>query len=387
LKKSDFKPPIRSPWIKWIFVWLNRFIFSSDVTWKIDEVSFLRWKAIPKKAGVLVAVKHAHQSDEYFLFEISARLGQDFYYVSVPEVFNHHGGLDGWFARRFGAFPVERGGRNVEATRFIVETLLHGTAQIVIFPEGELFYLNDVVTPLKPGTAFFALEGAKARANAGKRNSMFILPIGIKYFYPKDISLLLHKTAYKLEKKLFGKSFTGDILSRIQRMMEKVLQNAESQFKTTIEGKSHEERFWVLSRILVEQFEKEENMKTISGDLSDRARYFLEKFRFHPEKYQRAFWALYSLSFFPGYLEKPTQERIMETLRKLERLITGNETPGFPGHKVYALKVQESILVDEYLPQYLKPKGKKEAIQALTYTLQKSLQDAVDALIQEAQKL
>lgn len=367
--KATFKPPYHNRLIERFSIFLDRFILSRDIELRIEEESLENWRAVPPGSGLFVAVKHAHYTDHFSIAEIARRLHIRCYFISIPESFREFFGLGGAFIRALGAFPIERGGENFHAARFIVNALRKGEKPLVIFPEGELYFLNDVVTPLKPGLALFALEGAKAR-------STYILPIGLKYLYPFDAKpLLLRKLSY-CEKKVYGTSFSGEVLPRLLALSETVLASAEKKFGVNTEGKTVEERFLSLSKKLLEQMERKAYGKIFSGDSSTRIR----KLMIRDPKSETAFFAIHSLAFLPGYLDSPTQERLMETLRKLERLISRNEHPSFPGRKKLFLKIQPAVPVDPHLPAYQNRSRRKEVIERLSEDVRLSLQNSVDSL-------
>ncbi len=354
------------------------------VTWEIEGID--NWRSIPNDTGLIIAVKHAHYSDEYVIYEIAHRIGVKCFYVSAPEVFEGYLGMQRFFVRSFGGFPVERGGKNIQAARFTIETLKKGKVPIVLFPEGELFFLNDYVTPLKQGTALFALEGAKARTLEGKPNTLFFLPIGLKYLYEKDINPLIKKNLAFLEKKLLktnlkkGDPSENNFSDRIEKLMNALLAEAEKKFNVAAQGQSPEEKFLNLSLTLIEALETATFGKTMKGELSDRARIFMARSKRDTESFKKAFWALYSLSFLPGYMNPKDQNRVMETIRKINRLVTENETPPFPGHRLLRVKIGRPFAVQPYLKQYLKSDTKKEGMQNLLTDLRATIQKIQDEL-------
>lgn len=365
----------------WFLRFLNPYFLCNDVTRHIDKESISRWKAIPPASGLVIAVKHAHLIDHLYLAQTLYGLGQKCYYISIPETFEEFFGFGGFVVRRLGAFAIERGGINIRSNRFIVDTLVKAQRPLMIFPEGEMHLLNDVVTPLKAGLAFFALEGAEARANADKPNRMFILPVGLKYTYPTDIRPLLEQKLAACEKKLNGSPRSGEILPRLEALADTAVLRAATRCGIECEGNTYEERFISLSRRLIEALEMDEHKKHFKGDLSDRARQLIVHFKESKKSAEKAFLALHALSFYPNYLESPTQERLMETLRKLERFITGNEHVSFPGRKNLSFKFQEPIAVDPYLSAYAQRKTKRTAMEQLTKAVQDSLQEAINSLL------
>lgn len=378
-----FFPPRFNPIVHGLFVPLNHYILLKDTKRIVDEGSLARWKSIPPDAACFIAMKHSDFSDHLSMGDLAFTLGKRLLYVSVPEAFKQNFGLTGFVIRRLGAFPVERGGRNVLATRFIVDRLVDGKVPLLIFPEGELHFLNDVVTPLKAGTALFALEGAKARRQAGKPDSMVVLPVGAKYVYHDDITKLLEERISRNEQKFFGSVKPGHILERIFSLMDDVLRRYASEFSIPLNEKTIEENYFFLSGQLIERLEREEYGKNFEGGLSDRARRLMTHLEGNKKKFEMARLALHALDFFPGYLGELSQERLMETVRKLERIITGNENPPSAGKRLLFMRMEEPILVDTYLDRYLERKTKREAIHQLTADLQTSIERSVASLVKK----
>ncbi len=86
-------------------------------------------------------------------------------------------GLQGWFVRRLGGFPVNTQHPSVSSLRHGVELLKRGKA-VVIFPEGDIYRYGKV--PLKPGIARLGLSAESNHSGLGVK----IIPIGINYSQP-----------------------------------------------------------------------------------------------------------------------------------------------------------------------------------------------------------
>jgi 1-acyl-sn-glycerol-3-phosphate acyltransferase len=84
-------------------------------------------------------------------------------------------GLQGWFIRRLGGFPVDLRRPAIATLRHGVELLL-AQQMLVIFPEGGIFQ-DGQVHPLKPGLARLAIQAESNHAGLGIK----ILPITINY--------------------------------------------------------------------------------------------------------------------------------------------------------------------------------------------------------------
>jgi len=87
-------------------------------------------------------------------------------------------GLQGWFIRRMGGFPIDTTRPAIASLRHGVN-LLQGGETLVIFPEGNIFR-EPQVQPLKPGLARLALQAESGQENLGIR----IVPIALRYSDP-----------------------------------------------------------------------------------------------------------------------------------------------------------------------------------------------------------
>jgi len=87
-------------------------------------------------------------------------------------------GVQGWFVRRLGGFPVDPKRPSISTLRHGVELLQQGKT-LVIFPEGGI-YRDGEVHPLKPGIARLALSAESSHSGLGVK----IVPININYSQP-----------------------------------------------------------------------------------------------------------------------------------------------------------------------------------------------------------
>src|SRR5438105_9010838 len=110
--------------------------------------------------GMLAAPNHSHDSDPHVMMEVGRQLRRPFYFMAAWQIFRMHWGIDGWVMQRMGAFSVDREGCDRRAMRQAVELLTTGQC-LVIFPEGEIYRLNDRLTPLLEGVAFMALSAQR----------------------------------------------------------------------------------------------------------------------------------------------------------------------------------------------------------------------------------
>jgi 1-acyl-sn-glycerol-3-phosphate acyltransferase len=91
---------------------------------------------------------------------------------------NEMKGVQGWFIRRLGGFPVNTDHPGMGSLVHSVELLAAGE-MVAIFPEGGICR-DRVVHPLKPGVARIALEVKIMKPDADIK----ILPVSISYNQP-----------------------------------------------------------------------------------------------------------------------------------------------------------------------------------------------------------
>ena len=132
---------------------------------------------IPKTGPVILAPTHRSRWDALLMPYAAGKVatGRDFrYMVSEDEV----KGIQGWFIRRMGGFPVNTRHPGIGSIRHSVELLRNGEG-LVIFPEGNIFR-ETRVQPLKPGMARIALQAEASKPGSGLK----IVPINIRYSEP-----------------------------------------------------------------------------------------------------------------------------------------------------------------------------------------------------------
>ena len=108
--------------------------------------------------GLILASNHADETDFQACVELSRRCGRRFLYMMNREAFDEGRGIAGWWLQRLGAFSVERGGQNEGAKRYAIDVVKRGREMLVIFPEGEIYYLNDLVQPFKSGVVEIGMQ-------------------------------------------------------------------------------------------------------------------------------------------------------------------------------------------------------------------------------------
>ena len=99
----------------------------------------------------MFAVNHPAHGDPFVVFEAMARLRAPCCYLAAWHVFTGWMGLKGFAFQRLGAFSIDREGTDLRAFRTAADVLAQGDRSLVIFPEGDVYHLNDRITPLREG--------------------------------------------------------------------------------------------------------------------------------------------------------------------------------------------------------------------------------------------
>jgi len=160
-----------SPWLAQLIYPLGRYIVLPSYFRNIEVIG---QDNIPREGPVLLAPTHRSRWDSQMLPYSTGRhiTGRDLrFMVSVNEV----KGIQGWFIRRLGGFPVDPLHPAIGTLRHGVEVLCD-QQMLVIFPEGAI-YQDNQVHPLKVGLARLALQAESNHPNLGVK----IVPMTIRY--------------------------------------------------------------------------------------------------------------------------------------------------------------------------------------------------------------
>ncbi len=180
--------------------------------------------------GTMVAVNHPAHGDPFVILEAMHRLKLSCCYIAAWQVFWGWLGFKGWAFQRMGAFSVDREGTDVRSYRTAVDIVARGKHALVIFPEGEVYHLNDRVTPLRDGAAMIAISAARRRRR-GDGGPLRLIPCGIKYFHLQDPTPQLETVMSRLEQRVYWRPRPDRPLAdRIYRYAEAILALKELEY-------------------------------------------------------------------------------------------------------------------------------------------------------------
>jgi 1-acyl-sn-glycerol-3-phosphate acyltransferase len=160
-----------SPWLTRVVYPLGRF---GLLPFYFGQLEITGQENLPTDGPVILAPTHRSRWDALIVpyacgLHVTGRNLR--FMVSANEI----KGLQGWFIRRLGGFPVDTDQPGIGSFRHGVELLVNGE-MLVIFPEGNIFRDNGV-QPLKRGLARIALQVESSQPGLGVK----IVPISIKY--------------------------------------------------------------------------------------------------------------------------------------------------------------------------------------------------------------
>jgi len=331
--------------------------------------------------GVLITPNHAGHADCFSACEAADRVGLPFYYMIAWQVFQRAGWLTRLSLQHHGCFSVDREGTDLRAFRQAVEILKSRRNPLVVFPEGEVYHVNRRVTPFREGPAAMALLAARK----GDR-PVVCVPCSIVYTYVEDpmpnlLRLMddlerailwrprpeatLQDRIYRLargglalkELEFLGATGEGSLPDRLARLIEGILGPLEERYHVEKAQLSVPERIKTLRQQAIKRLDdlppNDPQREAGGQDLDD-------------------LFTVVQLFSYPGnyVAEKPTVERMAETLDKFEEDILGVSTATIRDARKATVTFGEPIPVSS-------DRGKGAAA-TLTRTLEQRVQEMLD---------
>jgi hypothetical protein len=368
------------PWRKW----QQRRDYRID---RIDVQGLDRVRAaIDRGEGVLITPNHAGHADCYLLFEALERLPLAPQVMTAWQVFALLPRLQCLVYRHHGCFSINRESNDLTAFRWSVRTLQNSSAPLVIFPEGEVYHLNDLVTEFRDGTMAIAASAARRSARP-----IACFPCALKYFYVGDPTAQLVAVAEQLERQLgVTPPRESELASRVERILAATMRWRASQYATAADRARIDElplaqRPQALAAALLDELELRLNVAGSSDFLPERIKAIRQRIveqmpstdaaqrRSLVADLETAFVAVQLYSYRPGYLAAhPTIERIAETIDKLEEDVLGLRTANIRGRRRAVIAFGEPMMVDG--------STSRQDIPRLNERLRSAVQSLVDAL-------
>ncbi|MHC4211965.1 MAG: lysophospholipid acyltransferase family protein [Planctomycetota bacterium] len=341
-------------------------------------------KAIGEGCGVLITPNHSGHADPLILYKVSDQVGCGFYFMAAWQVFSKLSPFRRMILRQHGCFSVDREGSDKRAFRQGVEILQKSSNPLVIFPEGEVYHLNDRVTPFNEGAAAIAMTASKDQSRC-----VVCVPCGIKYQYIEDPSDELVELMGRLEDRILwrvrddlpldqriyrfaegalslkeveylGHTQKGSLPDRINLLCDEVLSGLEGRYNRSAKDLTLPKRVKVLRKEAINlQGQSDEN-----SEQRDQARLDIEDLFFVTQLFS------YPGDYVAG---KATIERMAETLDKFEEDVLKLPTATIRGSRRAIVSFGEGIIVE-------RGHDKRDAVHSLTEIFEQKVQLLLDEI-------
>ncbi|MGB3300129.1 MAG: lysophospholipid acyltransferase family protein [Phormidesmis sp.] len=172
--QGDRAPAVRSrlsPWLAPIMYGIGERLVLPAF---FSNIEIIGQENIPITGPVVLAPTHQARWDSLLVGLIGKRSHR---YLRFMVTADECTGIQGWFIRRLGGFPVHVRKPSVQTLRHGVQ-LLQEKEMLVIYPEGNIF--RDRINPLKPGLARIALRAERSHPSLNTK----IVPITLAYSEP-----------------------------------------------------------------------------------------------------------------------------------------------------------------------------------------------------------
>lgn len=397
-QKREFRPAKPSEWL----IKAAQTLVQTELAFKyklhLSDEDLEVLKKLPAGAGVILIPNHADETDPRVCLELSRRSGRRFISMCNREAFDEIYGIAGWALQRLGHFSVERGAHDTHAKEFAIETVQKGEEVLVIFPEGEIFYLNEVVQAFHSGAVEICMQAIAEKKKTDPSFTAYLVPMAIKYHYSVPIDNLILTRIEKMEARLSIKEYAPTLAGRLQRIQKTLLEREQAAYKIQIETTGRQDLYQEIvetENAIISQVEsKHQEMRVsqphiidqswqlsaeLKEDLAAQTDVAVKK---ELEKDIDALREVAQLSSWrPQYYEDETSlDRLAEALMKMERELYRVKRPvPLTSRDVY-VKLAAPIDLSTVLPDYLQ--DARSVRHKLTDDLHGQIQDLVNQLVE-----
>lgn len=357
--------------------------FGYQIKLEVSDRDVALLKEIDDKRVVYLP-NHSNLDDGLVMFLFSARLGQLFHYIVAYEAFQ---GFIGKLMQTVGAYSIRRGVGDRPSIIQTLNILQQPRCKLVVFPEGGCSYQNDTVMPFRTGGIELAFKAiSKLTKQHNSYPDFYFVPISIKYIYQGDTDTQIAQSLSELETALSISSPSNDFYQRLRTIGAKVLGNLEVEYNVQSEiEQDWNQRITFLKRHLLNYCEKELNIDPVTS-LPNRERVYkiqsiltntspenLKSTADYKFIYLTTVRLLNFDAIYDGYVaSKPTPERFLATLDRLEREVFQIDRPKSKGLRKARITVGMPIEAKKY--QQNSNYGDREIIQKLADKIQAEVQ-------------
>ena len=389
-------PPKPNRLLAWFGAWCNgRYHLPGSLhcisSLKLENVDPV--KAACRKHGqrILFLPNHSTHSDPQIMFEAFRQAGVWSFFMAAYEVFERDYKI-AWVMQRMGAFSVDRDGSDRQSMKEAVRTIVGGKNALTIFPEGNVYFMNDRVTPFLDGPAYIAM---KAQQEIKEEGRILAVPVSIKATHVTDARPQLHQLLAEMAAALDVEiSDEADIVTSLHRVGIAMVQRNLKMRGFLPPNPDFSDLPGLLkasAQLILERLEKKIEIEPkTKDDLMDRLRNIrreIHKVRADPEREidhavaatwaDEAIIAFRILSYAGNYLsENPTLDRVGETIEKMREDLYSRSFPVY-AKRAAVVRFGEPIDVSEKLAAG----GKRRQVMAeLTDEFEQGVQAGLDEI-------
>jgi len=347
---------------------------------------------------VLFIINHSTHSDPEITVEMHRRLGVRSLFMAAYDVFLRHP-VAAWVMQRGGAFSVDRDVADKQAMAQAIKTLHDGHYALTIFPQGNVYLMNDKIALFLEGAAYFALQAQAALSDeAPDAEEILAIPVSFKTTHMTDQRKTLRAMIAQISATTgVPVTWDGDLAQELKRIGTQLLARHLRQRGYDLPGAEGKELPDILEQgaeIIIQGIEKKMDMKARARDsLLDRLRRIrrsIHRIRTDPDKEpdhavaaswaDEAILAMRVLAYVQVYLaENPTLDRVGERVESVMEDLYSRATPPY-GDRCVRIRFGDPIGLTQYVETF-KRKARR-ATTTLTQTWEDAVQEGIDWLNQ-----
>jgi hypothetical protein len=335
---------------------------------------------------------HSTHSDAQIIAESQRILGVRSCYMAAYDVFLR-GKLQAWVMQHAGCFSVNRDASDSRSMREAIRILTDNRYALTLFPEGNVYLMNDRVTPFLDGAAFI---GMKAQKQLGRDAPIFVVPTSIKATHLTDQREAIGEKLAQVATDI-GLEFNSraPMLDEIKRIGLSALDRSLKQrglIPNTPDGLPLRAHLEHCAELMTSSLETKIGLTArANSPLSQRIRQVrsrIHKVRADPtakaDHQVAATWAdeamlaLRILSYAGDYVESnPSLDRCGESVEKLLEDIYSQVQPPY-GDRRAIVDIGEPINLSERLDGY--EDNARDSVSELTALAESRIQSGLDAI-------
>lgn len=355
----------------------------------VQDEDLSRLRNLPKDAGLVLVSNHADEMDPRVCLELSRLCGKRFMIMCNREAFNEGFGLAGKALQSLGYFSVNRGAHDNAAKDYAVDLVKNGKDVLVMFPEGEIFYLNEVIQRFHAGAIAIAMQAVVAMRQSNPNWSAYLIPMAIKYHYPESIEDILSRRMTRMETRLSLPKLDAPLAQRLHRIQQTLLHKEQKTFGVKLKHdesdleKEIEDTEAAILQLVEEKHQKkllsQKNLIDQSWQLGAEIRDLGLSAQIKKDL-EDLKEVEHLVSWRPSYYESANcQDRIAEALLKQERELYKIKRPSQLANRNVYVKIAEPTNLGDYAEHF--QSDSHGMLSQVTSGLRDQIQGMIDEII------